>query len=746
MRYVRLLLALACPAILPAQTCQVTVLPPYSLPPNVENEPLSASRTLRITNPIPGPNGAIYFYDSYARLRRLDPNGTLTTVIGKSVNRPLSSGFVRVAPNGIVHAAFDNQIFQLRNRDLISIADTGPLRDFAFDPSGALYLLDTTNRLRKLESNGDLRTLATGLANATNIWPRADGSILISQIGVLQANGVLAPPPPTFLWPSFAAPDRTLYGITSPNTVATLDRPGTPVFSNYTGTPVAVTSDGDLLLIQRFARETRLFRFRNGTATLLATADTLATDPTQLPRILRAPNATYFSAASGLIKLPSTNLEAEPYAPIALGPNGSIFTVFDNRLTAYDSSGAITPVGTRTGQPIFRQFNAREVPRATLAWSADGYLYWHANAGTIGVWHAESQSTVNITAPDSAFLTTLPDGAAATWIGSLSRPRPNTLRRLNSASISAEVPAIPRAYISFAAPPFFTAGDDKLLRTTETGTVLYTLAELNLPFPPVITSMDPIPNGVLLAVRSGALELPLRIDNIDRCESIPVPAIAKGGIVNAANYLYNDALSSNSLLAIFGANFDTPAEFFTPTLFASPNQLLIQGPTLLQDGAIYPTPFNLEWTWRDIRFIDDNPLTYRLATPALFTANAAGTGPAAALNQDGSINTPTNPAAPGTIVQFFGAGFGATTPLVQPTELFSSTALTPLRNPAILRIGGRSAEIRYAGGAPGQRSSVYQINAVIPPGTPPGPQPIELVIANQTALSTAPVTIQVAPQ
>jgi uncharacterized protein (TIGR03437 family) len=273
------------------------------------------------------------------------------------------------------------------------------------------------------------------------------------------------------------------------------------------------------------------------------------------------------------------------------------------------------------------------------------------------------------------------------------------------------------------------------------------LSEIEFPFPPSITGMDEIPNGLLLAVNAGE-DFPLRIDNIDRCESIPLPTIAKGGVVNAANYLNNDTFTDNTLLAIFGTGFTPAPEFVsvrTRTLFASPTQLLIQGPTFPEGVDLSRAVLNLTWEWQGIRVTDENQLAYRPATPALFTANASGSGPAAALNQDGSLNTAANPAAPGTVIQLFGTGFGATSESLLGALPFPIETLSPIRNPATLRIGGRSAQINYAGGAPGM-FGLYQINAVIPPGTPSGPQPIELTIANQTALSTAPVTIQVAPQ
>src|ERR1019366_1001135 len=48
--------------------------------------------------------------------------------------------------------------------------------------------------------------------------------------------------------------------------------------------------------------------------------------------------------------------------------------------------------------------------------------------------------------------------------------------------------------------------------------------------------------------------------------------------------------------------------------------------------------------------------------PALFTFNASGSGPVAAINQNGTINSPTSPAQLGSIVAFYLTGEGPTTP------------------------------------------------------------------------------------
>ncbi len=104
-------------------------------------------------------------------------------------------------------------------------------------------------------------------------------------------------------------------------------------------------------------------------------------------------------------------------------------------------------------------------------------------------------------------------------------------------------------------------------------------------------------------------------------------------------------------------------------------------------------------------------------SPGLFTIDGVY---AAALNQDGSVNSETNPAAPGSLVSLFGSGFGQVTP--RPIEGSVTGFPLPLlvaRVTAAVRVmirfpgGGidaRATEVTYAGPAPFLAAGVTQIN------------------------------------
>jgi uncharacterized protein (TIGR03437 family) len=82
------------------------------------------------------------------------------------------------------------------------------------------------------------------------------------------------------------------------------------------------------------------------------------------------------------------------------------------------------------------------------------------------------------------------------------------------------------------------------------------------------------------------------------------------------------------------------------------------------------------------------------AAPALFTT---GAGLAAAVNEDGTLNSAQHPVSRGSWISLYGTGEG----------------IAGL--PVAVRIGGYTAEVLYAGGVAGY-PGLFQINARIPSG------------------------------
>lgn len=100
-------------------------------------------------------------------------------------------------------------------------------------------------------------------------------------------------------------------------------------------------------------------------------------------------------------------------------------------------------------------------------------------------------------------------------------------------------------------------------------------------------------------------------------------------------------------------------------------------------------------------------------------------------NQDGSVNSASNPAPAGSIVILFATGQGVTAPGSKTGE----SAGAPYPEPAAavrLQIGETAAEVLFRGQAPGT-VGVMQINARVP--ALPGNQPVTLTVGGATSQS-----------
>jgi uncharacterized protein (TIGR03437 family) len=114
----------------------------------------------------------------------------------------------------------------------------------------------------------------------------------------------------------------------------------------------------------------------------------------------------------------------------------------------------------------------------------------------------------------------------------------------------------------------------------------------------------------------------------------------------------------------------------------------------------------------------------------LFTLDFSGSGQAVALNQDGSLNSQSNPAAPGSIVVLYGTGIGATNPPSVTgalAPLSGPNALAQPIGPIVAQFSGRLAEVLYAGAAPGLVNGAAQFNLRVPMNVS-GPQNIDIRI------------------
>ena len=127
--------------------------------------------------------------------------------------------------------------------------------------------------------------------------------------------------------------------------------------------------------------------------------------------------------------------------------------------------------------------------------------------------------------------------------------------------------------------------------------------------------------------------------------------------------------------------------------------------------------------------------------PGIFTLNETGTGPAAILNQDASVNSPTNAARRDQVVSIFATGAG---PLSPPDldGVIGKGIAHRITEPVEVRIGGIVSEVLYAGSAPELVTGTIQINCRIPAGAPVGPA-VEVELKVGGAASPAGTTMSI---
>jgi uncharacterized protein (TIGR03437 family) len=183
-------------------------------------------------------------------------------------------------------------------------------------------------------------------------------------------------------------------------------------------------------------------------------------------------------------------------------------------------------------------------------------------------------------------------------------------------------------------------------------------------------------------------------------------SISPGGIVNAASF--TPGISPGGLMAVFGAGLargpdhprvemnGLPAAVVT----ASPFQVNAQVPTEVQPGSHIlriQSPYGSA----------EQSVEVRETAPAIFVV---GNGRAAILNQDATLNGPSNPERRGRVVVVFATGLGAVT-LQGPFQIAGKSVTVV--------ISGRELQPAFAGLTPGF-IGLYQVNIPLPVEIPPG--------------------------
>jgi uncharacterized protein (TIGR03437 family) len=145
-----------------------------------------------------------------------------------------------------------------------------------------------------------------------------------------------------------------------------------------------------------------------------------------------------------------------------------------------------------------------------------------------------------------------------------------------------------------------------------------------------------------------------------------------------------------------------------PLLYAGANQINLQVPFELRPGMYLYDTIEVDGPFGKLNL-------HANVTPSLGLFYSGSPPDAAALNQDGSVNSAANPAKAGSVVSLFGTGA-----LLSGIDGTVATAATTLSQQAnhlqVFDSFGNELTLLYAGSAPGLIDGVFQINVLLPSG------------------------------
>jgi len=220
----------------------------------------------------------------------------------------------------------------------------------------------------------------------------------------------------------------------------------------------------------------------------------------------------------------------------------------------------------------------------------------------------------------------------------------------------------------------------------------------------------------------------------------PGPRIFPNCVVNAASYL-GGGVTPGEIVTIFGSAMGaselvplrlTEERRLATTL--ADTRILFNGvPAPLvyvsdkQSSAIVPygvagrSSVDVQVEYKGVRS-EAVTMPVLPSRPGIFSLNGSGQGQGAILNEDGSLNSPSNPARRGSIISIFGTGGGEAVPGVVDGQILSNVLPQPsLPVSVFFDLGNnehlvqqRQGEVLYAGGVAGSVAGLLQVNVRVP--------------------------------
>ena len=222
------------------------------------------------------------------------------------------------------------------------------------------------------------------------------------------------------------------------------------------------------------------------------------------------------------------------------------------------------------------------------------------------------------------------------------------------------------------------------------------------------------------------------------------PLLSSDAIVNAASFA-RGPVAPGELITIFGANYGPPTLVGATLDAAGLVSSNLSGARVYFDGLPAPiiyslvgqlsavVPFEVAGRQQtsvqyEYNGIKSNSILLGVApaAPAIFAANATGSGPGLILGANNILISGTNPADVGSIVVVLATGAGEVLGGASTGSL--AQAAGQQAEPVSATIGGLKAPVLYAGPAPGLVQGVTQVNLSVPSGLSAGSYPIVLTV------------------
>ncbi len=858
------------------QECRITSVSPAQPEPRIEDgENALESETFQTSVFALSPNDIPYFVDSVNRIRRIDPDGRVRTVAGNSFRADVARAGpaletplppvtqLAFSPSGVLHFASAGRVLRVVDGMIEVVAGTaqpgfngeagpateinlGNLVSIAFQPSGSLLVIDGFARVRRVDPDGTLRTVAgcarpaasggfTGdngpAAEASLSSPRqvvafADGSFWIKDLSgrhlrLVAADGIIRTLNPNFESSVniLMMPDGTPAAGTS-NRVYLL-RPngafetGVNPFAPFTGTPRGVASDGSLFYqgSTRPEQSNPLIRMTGRQQTVIAGAPVAATVDGQAPPygIWNPRTKSLFYSASqggkaGILEVQAGQAprfvagggadigDAEGKTATSLNLFGLTMFTVDNegrivildanrrRILVVGQDGKVSVLRTQGGEPVLYAPLGGLSNWQRITVDNAGNIYWFSRGATptggvftadIAVWRRDTSSLSAFTVAGLYALTRLEDGSAAVLAGNSANFR--SLYRISPEGLGEPQPdylMLPfQSVAQIQGEPYFTTSGGRLFRGGADRRRFFDLQRL-----PSGTAWSPdfvaaTPSHVMVHMADGGF---YRIENIDSCKWLPQPRLAPGSVVNAANPEFVDTISPRQLITVYGSGLGPPegqgyvldgllratgqpapypnvtmgnfsgsipnatlSGNALPVVYSNSSQMTLQVRTDRPSSGQFLLYFN----WQGLYLIYPNRIRVQAATPGLFTAEGSGDGLAMALNEDGTRHSASNPARPGSLVHLYGTGFGAISTNLPLGEFYRADPRVSVTQPVAVWIGDRPAAVEFAGGAP-DTLGVIEVRVRVPEDLPEGQHPVRVQVGEEAG-SSQKVTLNV---